>query len=580
MTDPIHEDNSPATGETESLPAATTDPAQMTGRQKAWLAVLVLLKRVRFLAILLAVGMFIGYWEAIKNHWDKWTRPRAAVSRKLEAGQEFFCPMHPNVVRESYEPNGDVPKCPICGMPLSVRKKGEKEALPPGITGRVQLTPERIQLAGIETVPVEYRPIARETTTVGYVAYDESRRSQVVSRAPGYVEKLYVDKTFAEVREGAELVEIYSPELFSTAKELVLASRPGVSPDLGRAARERLKLFGVAEKEIDAIARSGEVNPRLLLRSPRSGYVIEKKVVVGSSVEAGMTLLEIADLSTVWIEAEVYEKDIAFVRPGQEVRATVEALPNEAFKGKVALVYPQVEAATRTNRVRFEVDNGKKLLRPGMFATVRIGSPLETASPQGVLAVPERAVVDTGAKKIVYVERQPGLFDGVEVQLGPRAEIEVGGRQIDFYPVLAGLQQGDRVAAAGAFLIDAETRLNPAASSYFGASGGPQEVTRSEGPRSATPAAKPDMVTPKQLKAPSQEDLEAVAELPEEDRPLAQAQRWCPVRDEPLGSMGTPVKITLRGKPVFLCCKGCLAKAKREPDAILQKVEQFKAQAQ
>ena len=177
----------------------------MTGRQKAWLIVRIILKRLRFIAVLAAVALLVGYWDTVKNYWDKWTRPQAAASRELGPGKEFFCPMDPQVIRSSYEPNGDVPKCPICGMPLSIREKAEAVALPPGVTGRVQLTPERIQLAGIQTVPVEFRPLSKQITTVGYVTFDESRLSRVVSRVSGYVEKLYVDTTFATVRQGEPL---------------------------------------------------------------------------------------------------------------------------------------------------------------------------------------------------------------------------------------------------------------------------------------------------------------------------------------------------------------------------------------
>ena len=161
--------------DTQAAAPAADEP--LTRRQKFRLVGLVILKRVRFIAILAAVGLFIGYWDTVMNYWDKWTQPRSAAARKLEPGQEFYCPMDPQVVRTTYEPNGDVPKCPICGMPLSLRKKGEAAKLPEGITGRVQLSPERIELAGIKTAAVEYRPMARETKTVGYVAYDESRLS-------------------------------------------------------------------------------------------------------------------------------------------------------------------------------------------------------------------------------------------------------------------------------------------------------------------------------------------------------------------------------------------------------------------
>lgn len=190
------------------------------------LVVKVIEVRLRFIAILVAVGLFIGYWDTVKNYWDKWTRPQSVAVRELATDQEFFCPMHPNVVRTSYEPNGDVPNCPICGMPLSLRKKGEKEALPLGITGRVQFSPERIQLAGIKTAPIGYRPLAKQTTTVGFVTFDESRLSRVVTRVEGYVEKLYVDKTFMTVREGQPLAEIYSPELYSR-RSRVAAGCPG-----------------------------------------------------------------------------------------------------------------------------------------------------------------------------------------------------------------------------------------------------------------------------------------------------------------------------------------------------------------
>ena len=607
---PIHSESEvpPRAAESSSPESMDVPDEPLTGRQKAWLFTLVILKRVRFIAVLAAVGMFIGYWDTVKNYWDKWTQPHAGVARHLEPGHEFYCPMDPQVVRSTYEPNGDIPKCPICGMPLSERAKGEVTKLPEGITGRVQLSPERVQLAGIKTVPVEYRPVAKQTKTVGYVAYDESRLSRIVSRVEGYVEKLYVDRTFTIVHQGDPLAEIYSPELYSTAKELALARRGSGMGDLVAAARNKLLLLGVSPQEIDSLAASGEPSPRLVIRSPRSGYVIDKKIVAGASVEARMTLFEVADLSTVWVEAEVYEKDIPFLQVGQRVQAVVEAYPQRVFSGKLSLVYPRVETATRTNRVRFELDNSQNELRPGMFATVKINTPLESVEPYRELAakaarttlagqsaadapaqhefltVPERAVVDTGAKKVVYVEREPGMFEGVEVELGPR--------QGEYYPVLKGLSAGDKVAAAGGFLIDAETRLNPAAAStYFGASGGPQSSSRpsttpatGQRPNDSSPVepAKPDKGEAKPeprlaMTAFKPQELENINTLPEADRPLALSQRLCPVLGTTLGSMGVPVKITLQGQPVFLCCKGCVGKAKRNPEEMLKRVDEYRA---
>jgi hypothetical protein len=343
-----------------------------------------------------------------------------------------------------------------------------------------------------------------------------------------------------------------------------------------------------------------------------------------------MTLFEVADLSTVWVEADVYENDIAFLQVGQTVEATVEAFPNSTFSGRLALIYPRLDAATRTKRVRFELENPRHELRPGMFAAVRINTPLESIAPyknltaenvpedtlptpfgrgaggeglrsedskalqqgpsghasrphpnpsraptegwsgEGIatghafLVVPERAVVDSGAKKVVYVEREPGLFEGVEVELGPRNG--------QYYPVLKGLKAGDKVAAAGGFLIDAETRLNPAAAStYFGASGGPQRSGDTTKPR---PLVAPPIATAGRGFTP--EDLKNIGQLPEADRQLARVQRLCPITGAALGSMGVPVKITLRGQPVFLCCKGCIAKAKKDPEGTLKKLAQLK----
>ncbi|MCY2987833.1 MAG: efflux RND transporter periplasmic adaptor subunit [Planctomycetota bacterium] len=588
----------------DSLPLADSSEMPLTGRQKAWLAARVVLKRVRFILVLLAVGMFIGYWDTVNNYWDKWTQPRGVAAHELEPGHEFYCPMDPQVVRSTYEPNRDVPKCPICGMPLSIRIQGEATKLPAGVTSRVQLSPERIQLAGIKTVAAEFRPVFKQTKTVGYVTFDESRLSRIVSRVDGYVEKLYVDETFTVVHKGDPLAEIYSPELTSTARELVLAKQAGgATADLAAAAQDRLLLLGVSQQEIDGIVASGQPSTRLVIRSPQSGYVMEKKIVVGASVEAKMTLFEVADLSTVWVEAEVYEEDIQFLRAGQDVEATVKACPNRTFVGKLALIQPRVEASTRTNRIRLKLDNPQHELRPGMFATVRINTPLESIEPyksvaaersrvtrvglssadtaprSEFLVVPERAVIDTGSKKVVYVEREPGMFEGVEVELGPR--------QDDQYPVIQGLHAGDKVAAAGGFLIDAETRLNPAAAAtYFGASGGPQSSSRPDSPSAPAPHQR-DQVPAAQgqpakgqskpkprvaVAAPAPDDLKNVEQLPEADRPLALAQRICPVTGAPLGSMGVPVKIALRGQPVFLCCKGCSGKAKRSPDEMLKKL--------
>ncbi len=657
--------------------------------------------RLRFVLVLVATFVLIGNWDTIKNWWDKWTRPAAAAVQK-QRDKEYFCPMHPTVVRDGLEADGSVPKCPICGMPLSLHKKGEHVDLPEGITARVQLSPERVSMAGVATAAVEYRPLAKEIKTVGFVDFDESRRSRIVTRAAGFIEKLYVSKSYSPVTKGEPLAQMFSPDLASTAAELTLALNRGAS-DLVESGKQRLRLFGIDDNEIEEIVGARELAAALargdkaggeraeqrlaklgmtggeiaqikatrhapiniVIRSPVSGHIFNKEVVEGARVEAGTTLFDVADLSHVWIEADVFEADMPYLAAGEDVEAAVEGLPNQTFHGQILLVHPHLETATRTNRIRIDLPNPDHALRPGMYATVKIKIPFdqiapfknelaaETAGPKAgddqslidfqktcpvtglklgsmgppvkmaaakktvflccpnckdkfnatpevflaklapppraaVLVVPEQAVIDTGSKKIVYVEREPGQFEGVEVELGP----VTGG----YYPVVKGLRAGDRVVAAGAFLVDADTRLNPgAAAAFVGASGGPSNVARTPIAQPKAPATTPspspknapaldkstegaeapvaDKVTAATLAKPSADDLKNLEELSPADRAAALAQQNCPVTKNPLGLMGVPVKVDLGGgKTAFLCCDGCVKEATKDPHKTIEKL--------
>ncbi len=506
-----------------------------TRLERAKLIIKVIEVRLRFIAVLVVTGLVIGKWDSIKNHWERWTRTARAPA-VAEAADEFYCPMHPSVVRPT------TGSCPICGMPLTRRAKGS--GAPPTSAGRVQLSPERIHLAGLKTEPVGFRRLEQVIEASGSVQYDESRLSKIVARVNGYLEKLYVDRSFVTVEEGDPLAEIYSPELYTAVRELLLTREDPGSP-IAVASRERLRLLGVDQREIDRVLASGTSDYRIVIRSPQTGHVIQRDVVRGSYVTVGTSLFEIADLSKVWIEADIYEKDVPFLSEGGRVEAWVEAVPNRFFSGMIALVHPHVEMMTRTNTVRFAVENPGHLLRPGMFATVRIKTPIAELEPWknalpdsgivssgAVLAVPERAVIDTGSKKVVYVEREPGVFEAARVELGARAG--------DQYPVLAGLHAGDRVATAGAFLLDAETRLNPAAAGTFVGAGG--------GPRVEKPAEAQRI------------DPESWKELSPEDRSAALEQRTCPISNDLLGVMGTPYKTVVNGKTIFLCCESCKPK--------------------
>ncbi len=651
--------------------------------------------RLRFILVLVLTFVLIGNWDTVKNFWDKWTRPAVSEARKV-SDKEYFCPMHPSVVRDSLEPDGSVPKCPICGMPLSLHHKGEAAHLPDGVTARVQLSPERIQMAGLKTAEVEYRPLVKEITTVGFVDYDQSRQSQIVSRVSGFIEKLYVDKTFAKVSQSQPLALLYSPDLASTAADLALSLNRG-GADLVESGKQRLKLLGIGDNEIAEIVASRQLlaalnrkDPAgadraeqelkslgtsaeeieeirstrrapsgLVIRSPFSGHVISKGIVQGAKVDAGATLFDVADLSHAWIEAEVFDSDIPLLRAGQEVDVKLEGLPNQTLHGVILLVHPHVEATTRTNRIRIDLPNPDHALRPGMYATVKIkvpfhemepfktvlaaaergpagtddksliafqatcpvtgnklgsmGAPIKeqvgdktvflccklcvekfetakndymaslAAPPQGmVLTVPEQAVIDTGSKKVVYIEREPGTFDGIEVQLGPESK--------GYFPVVKGLRAGDRVAAAGAFLVDAETRLNPAAGAYVGASGGSSSTAPSSTlapSRRLAPVAEPvddkppspidpDKSPAITLEKPTAKALANLEKLPPADRAAALAQQNCPITEAALGEMGVPVKVELApGKSIFLCCDGCREDATKDPQKTIGKLTEI-----
>lgn len=487
----------------------------------------IVLVRLRFIALLLVVVLVVGYWDSIKAHVERWFHSPSATAAKVAKGIEFYCPMHPWIVRD------EMGKCPICGMPLSERKKSEKTALPEGVLARVQLSPFRVAQAGIRTALIDWRPLERQVSTVGFIEYDERKLSRIAARFPGRVESMAVDFTGTAVERGKPLASIYSPEVVAAEESFLSAlqaqheaeAAPTPDPEgivraksLTDAARTRLLRWGLLDEQLAAIEREGKARTTIDVLAPMSGIVTKKSVVTGDYVEEGASLFDVADLSVVWLKARVYEDDLGLVANGRKLTATSSAFPGKSFEGTVAFLDPFVDKATRTAGLRADLSNADGQLRPGMYMIATILVPLADVEPfrsmpkpppgksrtvyvcemhdppivcdepgdcakcegmplvkkeipggpgpNDVLAVPESAVVDTGARRVVYVESAPGVYDAREVVLGARAG--------DFYPVIRGLDPGMKVAAAGSFLIDAETRLNPAAAgTYFGATGAP-----------------------------------------------------------------------------------------------------------
>ncbi|WP_447978009.1 FixH family protein [Candidatus Nitrospira bockiana] len=332
------------------------------------------------------------------------------------------------------------------------------------------LTPAKQQLIGVTTAAVEERPLETTVRAVGRVEYDEQRITHVNLRISGWIDELLVDYTGQWVRKGQPLFTLYSPDLVATQDEFLLALRsrekvraspiPEVREQaeaLLDATRDRLRLWTLTDQQIEAIVRRGKAKTTLTISSPVTGYVIDKQVFKGMFVQPETRLYSIADLDRVWMNAEVYEFEVPFVRVGQTASATFAAYPGEVFQGRISYVYPYLNQEARTVKVRLDMPNPTLRLKPEMYGTVQI------KVDRGVrLALPESALMDSGTRQLVFIVRGEGLFEPREVAVGPK----IGA----YYEVQEGLAPGDRVVTSGTFLIDSESRLM-AASSMMGSLG-------------------------------------------------------------------------------------------------------------
>jgi membrane fusion protein, copper/silver efflux system len=326
--------------------------------------------------------------------------------------------------------------------------------------GGIRIDPATARSLGITVATAQLGPIRRTLRTTGHVAYDETRLTTVSPKFGGFVERLHVDFTGQAVRRGQPLLDIYSPELVSAQEELLSAIRlerqlagsqaPGVaarSAGLVDSARRRLLLWDISAAQIEQVERTGQVRRTLTLHAASSGFVVEKDVQSGQAVSPGMPLYRLADLSRVWVEADVYEQDLRLIRLGEPATVEITAYPGERFAGRVSYVYPEVRAESRTTRMRVELDNPGGRIKPGMFATVVLDVPV---ADRAVL-VPRDAVMRTGTHDMVFVEEHPGHYVMREVTVG----VDAGGHT----QILSGILVGDRVVARANFILDAESRL-------------------------------------------------------------------------------------------------------------------------
>ena len=352
---------------------------------------------------------------------------------------QYHCPMHPNYTSDR---PGD---CPICGMKLV---KSEEQTTGHSMpAGAVSITPEMQQAIGVRTDTVARRMMTKEIRAVGKVVYDERRIASVNTKVGGWIDKLYVDYTGKPVAKGEALFSIYSPDLVSAQEEYLTAAKTG--GELASSAKDRLKLWDISDAQIQEITRTGKAVRALIISAPMDGFIVEKNILAGKYVQPGEELYKIASISTVWVEASIYEYELPFVKVGQKTQVALTYNPDEPFPGRVSYIYPYLDPQTRTATVRIELSNSKRRLLPEMYANVMLTKDLGEK-----LTVPEDAIMDTGERQVAFIAHPDGYFVPKEVKVGARS----GG----YYEVVSGLEPGDVVVTSANFLIDAESRLKSA----------------------------------------------------------------------------------------------------------------------
>lgn len=329
-----------------------------------------------------------------------------------------------------------------------------------GGDGTVRIDPDMARSLGVTVATAELGPVRREIRTTGNVTFDETRLSTITPKIGGFVEELHVNFTGQAVRRGQPLLEIYSPELVAAQEELLASVRlerqlarsaaPGVGERTGglvEAARRRLLLWDISPAQIRRLEETGEVRRTMTLHAPFTGFVVEKDVQAGQSVQPGQALYRLADLSRVWVEADIYEQDLQYARVGEAAHVEIGAFPGERFIGRISYIYPDVRPDTRTGRVRIQLPNPDARIKPGMFATVHLDAP----GAERAVLVPRDAVMRTGTRDLVFVEQSPGVYETREVRVGATTNGRV--------QILSGLLAGEAVVDRANFILDAESRL-------------------------------------------------------------------------------------------------------------------------
>ena len=547
--------------------------------------------------LFLAVGALLVFGLGLAQRLG-WISAGGGGTPQQAAGSSdtrYICPMM------CTPPQTEPGRCPVCAMELVpvTSSGGDTDEL------SIQVSPVARRIANIQTVAVKAVPLTRKIRAIGEITYNEGTLATISAYVDGRLDRLFADYTGVLVNKGDQLAWLYSPQLYTTQVELLRMKKgleeieaSSASPSaiesqrrLYQSARQRLIELGTTEGQIQELEQVGHANSRMHIYSPISGTVIEKLADQGRYVKTGQPIYRVADLSTVWLMLELFPEDASAIRYGQKVQSEVQSLPGRQFPGRVAFTDREVDPKTRTVGVRVVVPNDRGLLRIGDYAkaTIEVSAATADDSPQLVydpelankwisprhphvvesspgkcrecgvelvpaatfgfaaesvpsreaLVVPRNAVLMAGDNSVVFVETEPGRFEFRQVVLGPST-----GDQI---VLLKGVKEGEQIATSGNFLLDSEFKM----------------------------AGKPSLIDPTKAK-PVEEDggksekiVVALSKLSDEDRAMAERQKICPVTKQPMGSMGTPVKVDVDGRPIFICCKGCEKKLLDSPGKYL-----------
>ena len=455
-------------------------------------------------ATLIATALGAGYWWG-----EKKSSPTAAMTDGGGAKPERKILYYRNPM--GLPDTSPMPKKAPDGMDYVPVYEGEEPAAGGPL---VKISVDKVQKLGVRTEPAALRELTRTVRAVGIVQANERGLYTVAPRFEGWIQKLYINTTGQAVRKGQPLMDIYSPDLITAQQEYLIAvkgmqSVKDGSPEvqasmhqLMESALQRLRNWDISEAELKQLQKDGKTRQYLTLRSQANGVVLEKPSIEGKRFMAGEMLYQIADLSSVWLLAEVFEQELGLVRQGQAVKIRLDAYPDKVFTGTVTFIYPTVTPETRTVKVRIELPNPGGLLKPAMYASVEMAS---TRSDGQALAVPDSAVLDTGARQLVLVQREEGRFEPRTVKTGTRAD--------GYIEVLEGIKAGENVVVSANFLIDAESNLKAVIGGMSGMAMGAAKPAAS---KDGKPAAPPP---------PPAKDGKPMADMPmppaKEDKPAA-----------------------------------------------------------